>query len=170
MSSPPTPIEIHNALYTVTNYLTNTTLMNVPNANATNPNKNNWDPRFGFAYDVFADHKTALRGGFAITHSPIFVAQYNPQYTAVTPWPGFTQNNPTYPNINFSTVSNTISPGFDYYINKAPYLIQYNLNIQRADPEGTVLTVGYVGSHGVDMLTQQERNPPPYTIDANGVA
>lgn len=162
------PIEIHNALYTVTNYSTNTTLINVPNATASNPNKNNWDPRFGFAYDVFADHKTALRGGWAITHSPIFTAQYNPQYTAVTPWPSFTQNNPTYPNINFSTVSNTISPGFDYYVNKAPYLMQYNLNIQRQLMEGTTLTVGYVGSHGVDMLTQQERNPPAYTI-TNGV-
>ena len=31
-----------------------------------------------------------------------------------------------------------------------------------------MLTVGYVGSHGVDMLTEQERNPPPYFIDANG--
>jgi len=161
--------EIHNALYTVTNYLTNTTLVNVPNANATNPNNKNWDPRFGFAYDVFADHKTALRGGFAITHSPIFVAQYNPQYTAVTPWPGFVQNNPVYPNINFNSVSNSISPGFDYFINKAPYLIQYNLNVQRELMPGTVLTVGYVGSHGVDMLTEQERNPPSYTIDAAGV-
>ena len=161
--------EIHNALYTVTNYLTNTTLVQVPNANATNPNKNNWDPRFGFAYDVFADHKTALRGGFAITHSPIFVAQYNPDYTAVTPWPGFVQSAPTYPNINFASVSNSVSPGWDYYINKAPYLIQYNLNIERQISEGTVFNIGYVGSHGVDMLSEQERNPPSYTIDSNGV-
>ena len=161
--------EIHNALFTVTNYLTNTTLVNVPNANATNPNTRNWDPRFGFAYDMFANHKTALRGGFAITHSPIFVAQYNPDYTAVTPWPGFVQSNPVYPNINFSNVNNSISPGWDYFINKAPYLLQYNLNVQREIMPGTILTVGYVGSHGVDMLTEQERNPPGYTIDSAGV-
>ena len=59
-----------------------TTLVNVPHPNLENPNKKNFDPRFGFAYDLFADHKTALRGGFAITHSPVFVAQYNPQFTA----------------------------------------------------------------------------------------
>ena len=163
------PTEIHNALYTVTNYVTNAALVNVPNANAKNPNRKNWDPRFGFAYDLFADHKTAIRGGFAIMHSPIFVAQYNPQYTAVTPWPGFQQNNPVYPNINFSSVANTVSPGWDYYIEKAPYLVQYNLNIQRELTRGTVLTVGYVGSHGVDMLTEQERNPPGYTVDTAGV-
>lgn len=162
------PTEIHNAFYTVTDYAANTSLVNVPHANAKNPNTRNWDPRFGFAYDMFADHKTALRGGFAITHSPVFVAQYNPMYTAVTPWPSFTQNNPVYPNINFSTVSNSVSPGWDYYIDKAPYLIQYNLNLQRELMPGTILTVGYIGSHGVDMFTQQERNPPSYSIDSNG--
>ena len=163
------PIEIHNIFYTVTDYLKNTTLQNVPHPNATNPNTKNWDPRFGFAYDMFSDHKTALRGGFAITHSPIFVAQYNPQFTAVTPWPGLQQDNPTWPNINFSKVLNSVSPGWDYNISKAPYLIQYNLNIQRQLSEGTVMTIGYVGSHGVNLLSQQERNPPTATIDASGV-
>ena len=33
---------------------------------------------------------------------------------------------------------------------------------------GTILTVGYVGSHGVDMFTQQERNAPSFTIGPNG--
>ena len=65
------PVEIHNGFYAVTDYANNTALVNVPNANFKNPNKNNWDPRFGFAYDMFSDHKTALRGGFAITHSPV---------------------------------------------------------------------------------------------------
>jgi hypothetical protein len=32
-----------------------------------------------------------------------------------------------------------------------------------------VLTVGYVGSHGVHLITGQERNPPAYTLDSNGV-
>ncbi len=162
---------LHNDLYTVTNYATDTTLQNVPNATFKNPNLKNWDPRFGFAYDMFADHKTSLRGGFAITHDPVFVADYNGDYTAVTPWPGLTSAGFTYPTANFAAlgVTNSISPGWDYYNTKAPYLIQYNLNIQRDLGQGTVLTVGYVGSHGVDMYTQQERNPPVAQIDANGV-
>ena len=162
------PIEVHNALYAVTNFATSTGPINVPHATASNPNAKNWDPRFGFAYDVFADHKTALRGGWAITHSPIFTGQYNPDYSTSTPWPTFAENNPTYPFLNFGSVTNSLASGFDYYTHKAPYLMQYNLNVQRQLSEGTTITVGYVGSHGVDMMTEQERNPPPYTI-INGV-
>ncbi len=164
------PTTRHNTFYAVTDYVNNTNLVNVPNANATNPNKKNFDPRFGFAYDMFANHKTSLRGGFAITHDPVFVAEYNPDYTAVAPWPGLSAvNSAVYPNFPNVNVVNSVSPGWDYYISKAPYLIQYNLNIQHEIAPGTVLTVGYVGSHGVDMYSEQERNPPSYTIDSNGV-
>ena len=48
-------------------------------------------------------------------------------------------------------------------------MIQYNLNIQREIFEATVLSVGYVGSHGVNLITGSEQNPVPYTIDSSGV-
>src|SRR5581483_5350257 len=165
------PVARHNTFYDVVDYLHGTDLVNVPNATKDNPSWKNLDPRFGFAYDVFGNHKTALRGGFAINHSQIFPAQYNPMYTAVKPWDSFTVSNPTYPNPNFTGASaaKTISPCWDWYINKSPYLIQYNLNIQHEIFRSTVLTVGYVGSHGVDLVSQQEKNPPIPTFDANGV-
>ncbi len=164
------PVARHNTFFTVTDYLHGTGLANVPHANRDNPSWWNLDPRFGFAYDVFGNHRTSLRGGFAINHSPIFPAQYNPMYTAVRPWDSFTATSPTYPVPEFSraSASTTISPGWDYYINKAPYLIQYNLNVQHEILPSTVLTVGYVGSHGVDLITQQEKNPPAMTVDSSG--
>jgi hypothetical protein len=168
------PVDKNNAFYAVTDYAHGTGFVNVPHAMQTNPSWKNFDPRFGFAYDVFADHKTAIRGGFAITHSPIYVGNFNPNYSSSPPWNGFTQTNPVYGAVPFASASltpplPTVATGFDWHINTTPYLLQYNLNVQREISGGTVLTVGYVGSHGVHLLTQQDQNPPIASIDANGV-
>src|SRR5678809_1611374 len=41
-----------------------------------------------------------------------------------------------------------------------PYMQQFNLTVQREVMKDTVVTVSYVGSHGVHMITQQNTNPP----------
>jgi hypothetical protein len=59
--------------------------------------------------------------------------------------------------------------GAAWQVHTTPYMMQYNLNIQREIVQGTVLSVGYVGSRGVNLITGNENNPVPYSIDANGV-
>ena len=68
---------------------------------------------------------------------------------------------PIYPNIpaGAAAVKPTSSPGFDWNNDKTPYVLQYNLNVQRQLKQNTVLTVGYVGSRGIHLLTEEEQNP-----------
>ena len=62
----------------------------------------------------------------------------------------------------------TLTNGYDWAAVRTPYLIEYNLNVQREIMNGTVVMVGYVGSHGVDNFVEAEQNPYPATL-VNGV-
>ena len=165
------PIEARNNFYNITDFEKGDDIVRVSHPNSTNPNKWNLDPRVGFAYDVFGDHKTAVRGGFGITHSPVFPGNYNPHFTATKPWDNFQQLNPVFPApfTGANAALPSISPGWNYYNDKAPYVMQYNLNVQRGVAEGTVLTVGYVGSRGINLFTLREMNPFLASIDSNSV-
>ncbi len=165
------PVEKHNRLYAITDYATATGYTNVPTVFDKNPSWKNYDPRIGLAYDPFADHKTAFRAGFGIFHNPITIQAYQTGFGTAPPWQNSTQNNPTFP-FAFTTTTPllpTQTIAWNWHNHTTPYMIQYNLNIQRELTEGTVLTVGYVGSHGVHLLTGIDQNPPLPTIDSNGV-
>ena len=163
------PVDAHNALFTLVNHATATGFTNVKHITQVNPHWWSLDPRLGFAYDLFADHKTAIRGGFAIVHSPMYPGNYTGAFSSAPPWNIFQQTNAIYPLVTGLAASlPTASPGWNWLNRRDPYMIMYNLNIQR-EFLGSVLSVGYVGSRGVHLETALEQNPPAVTVDANGV-
>jgi hypothetical protein len=60
------PTEVHNNITLVPNPATDTGFVSVPHVTRNNMSLHNIDPRIGFAYDPFADHKTSIRGGFGL--------------------------------------------------------------------------------------------------------
>ena len=75
-------IEVHNQLYTITDFRTSTGWTHVSNVMSHNPNWKNFAPRIGFAYDPFADHKTSIRGGFGMFYQLITPKGLQPQLFA----------------------------------------------------------------------------------------
>jgi hypothetical protein len=165
------PVEEHNNLYLVPDLLTNTGFVNVPHVTRTNMSLHNIDPRIGIAYDPFADHKTSIRVGFGLFHDLISPSIYWAALTSTTPWANYNQFGPIYPNpitASSGSLVPALSPGWDYNNKKTPYMIQYNMNVQRELTPGTVLSLGYVGARGVHLFVGSEQNPVIPTIDAAG--
>ena len=162
------PVDQHNDLYAITNFSTSTGFTHVAHAMRENPTWKNFNPRVGFAFDPFSDHKTSIRGGFGLFRDLILPPAYAPAYWDQPPFSTFqaglgvggapcrstpTSRPPLKPLL-------TSSPGFDWNtVTTTPYVMQYNLNVQREIMASTLLTVGYVGSRGVHLFSQVEQNP-----------
>jgi hypothetical protein len=140
---------------------------------------NSWkmfEPRFGFAYDVSGDGRTAVRGGFGIFHDRIFDnlfgnAKSNPPYQASLyeyPFDG-TVDTPTVATIPFPgslTPSDSITDGdfntpvvIDPNL-KMPTSESYNIGIQHQINSKLTVEVDYVGNHSTHGLREIDGNPP----------
>ena len=137
-----------------------------------NPNIKDFDPRIGLAWDPFGDHKTSIRAGFGMFHEPVTARTYALDNTSFLPnaplfFLFFDTGFPALPTSPTELIGGL--PAADsiawYYailqnVSKAPYIMQYNLNVQRELGHGTVLTVGYNGSQGADLFYWIDANPP----------
>ena len=118
-------------------------------------------PRFGFAYALTGDGKTAVRGGFGIFYEQPLFSTYRQAAYGTLPFvstvrlPGSTITSlPVSPTLFTGGTPLTESLVFDLH---NIYTMQYNLNLQR-ELFGAVLTAAYVGSRGVNLIGQGDIN------------
>jgi len=124
-----------------------------------NPSLGNVAPRIGFAWDMFGDGKTSVRGGGGAFYEPILGNIYR-AYGNRTP-PYFQQANirrPTFPDPFTGVVGVRNRLDLVQFDLENPLRLQYNATLQRELAPDMVATAGYLGSRGYHQIRNIEAN------------
>jgi hypothetical protein len=153
------PSETHGKLASLQNLTDPSVIVRSPLF--ANPTLRNFEPRIGFAWDPFGNAKTAVRGGFGMFD--VLILPANLRHTVDGTVPFYLSANGSnlpagsFPFGAYSQLSASVNSQRAAYIDQNPkrnYVMQWNLNIQRAIATNTTGMIAYVGSRSVHNLMQ----------------
>jgi len=133
-----------------------------------NAPKTDFAPRIGIAWDPFKRGDTSIRMGYGIYHDQVLngtLLQHiglNPPYQVTCTVTGINISNPV-PGGNCAAAAAATAPNLRGLQAewKTPYMQHWSLDIQRQLMKNTIVTVGYYGSKGSNLIGAFEMNEIP---------
>lgn len=127
--------------------------------------KLNFAPRVGFAYDVFGNGRTSLRGGYGIAYDTALYGIYeqnifaNPPFVNSVNIPNTSFDNPTSGTASVSYTPKSLRSTAAKF--STPYTQQFSLDLQQQMTPSVLLDVGYFGDLGRHLIGIVDLNEVP---------
>jgi hypothetical protein len=125
------------------------------------------EPRIGFAYDVFGNGKTAIKGSFGIHRALLDALDYRLDQTA--PFnTTLSYSNTTVDKLTALSTSTAtgglVSPSNVQRNIATPTVLAWTAKVEQEIAPHTVFTLGYVGSHGYNQILSEDQNTPASVV------